>query len=506
MPALPAPLVDPRILMKISLSQSSWESIECEALIVPIFEDEALDQPPVSRLDDLLQGLLAEIRDAGEWKGKPGQLLTIHRPRGIRARRLIIAGAGKQAGFDSAAVRQLMMVAMHKLKDQGFQRIAAYRRSRIGLESAVQSAVEGLVLGSHQLDEYKTESKGTGFGGEILLLTDESLTEDSQAALRRGEILGRATNLARSLVNEPGNRVNPSQLAEKARQIAEKYDLQVEILDEQQMEEKGMASVLAVARGSDEPARFIILSHMRAARDQPPLVFVGKGVTFDSGGLSLKPAQSMEDMKADKAGACAVIAALQAIAQLQLPVNVVGLIPAVENLPSGRAQRPGDVIRSMSGKTIEVLNTDAEGRLILADALHYAHNLNPRMIVDFATLTGACVVALGHFRAGLFCNSEQLYEQFMQAAGRSGERFWRLPLDDDYRKELDSPIADIKNVGSKWGGAITAAKFLQEFVGETPWCHIDMAGTDSFPENDELKGPTGFGVRTLAELAMKIHD
>ena len=489
--------------MKISLSQSSWESIECDALIVPIFEDEILDRPPVSRIENLFQGLIAEIRDAGEWKGKPGQFVTIHRPRGIKARRLIIAGAGKQAGFDSAAVRQLMMVAMHNLKDKGLQTIAAYRRSKIGLEPATQSAVEGLLLGSHQLDEYKTESKATGFGGHVLLLTDETLTKESEAALRRGEILGRSTNLARTLVNEPGNRVNPSQLAEKARQIAEKCDLQIEILDERQMEEKGMHSVLAVARGSDEPARFIILSHTRAPQsDQPPLVFLGKGVTFDSGGLSLKPAQSMEEMKTDKAGACAVMAAMQAIAQLQVPVNIIALIPAVENLPGGRAQRPGDVIRSMSGKTIEVLNTDAEGRLILADALHYARGLHPRMIVDFATLTGACVVALGHFRAGLFCNNEPLYQQFMQAAERSGEKYWRLPLDDDYRKELDSQIADLKNVGSKWGGAITAAKFLQEFVGQIPWCHVDMAGTDSFPENDELKGPTGFGVRTLAELAM----
>ncbi|MFB3901960.1 MAG: leucyl aminopeptidase [Acidobacteriota bacterium] len=489
--------------MKISVLQSGWESIECDALIFPVFEDDALDQPPLSRVEHLLQGLLAEIRDTDEWKGKRGQLVTIHRPSGIQARRLVIVGAGRQAGFDSAAIRQLMMLAMHKLKDRGFKRIAALRRSRIGLESAIQSAVEGLVLGSHQLDEYKTESKGVGFGGEVLLLTEERLTEESQGALRCGEILGRAANLARSLVNEPANRVNPSQLAEKARQIAARHDLQVEIFDEQQMEEKGMQSILAVARGSDEPARFIILSHMRGLQaDQPPLVFVGKGVTFDSGGLSLKPAQSMEDMKVDKAGACAVLAAMQAIAQLQVPVNAVGLIPAVENLPSGRAQRPGDVIRSMSGKTIEVLNTDAEGRLILADTLHYARSLNPRLIVDFATLTGACVVALGHFRAGLFCNNERLYEQFMQAAQRSGERYWRLPLDDDYRKELDSQIADIKNVGSKWGGAITAAKFLQEFVGETPWCHVDMAGTDSFPENHELKGPTGFGVRTLAELAM----
>lgn len=438
--------------MKITLFKSKWETVECDALVVPIFEDEAAGQPFVSHLDELLHGLLAEIKQSDEWKGKRGQLVTIHRPTGMQARRLILVGAGKQEAFDSTAVRQLMMLAMNRLKDKGFQRIAAYRRSTIGLESAIQSAVEGLILGTHQIDEYKTESKATGFGGEVLLVTDETLTDGSEAALRRGEILGRAANLARTLVNEPGNRVNPTQLAEKARQISEKCTLQVEILDEKQMAEKGMNTVLAVARGSDEPARFIVLTHPGAAKsDEPALVFVGKGVTFDSGGLSLKTASGMEEMKADKAGACAVLAAMQAIAQLQVPVNVVGLIPAVENLPSGRAQRPGDVIRSMSGKTIEVLNTDAEGRLILADALHYARSLNPRLIVDLATLTGACVVALGHFRAGLFCNNEQLYERFTRAAARSGERFWRMPLDDDYRKELDSQIADIKNVGSRWG-------------------------------------------------------
>jgi leucyl aminopeptidase len=318
--------------------------------------------------------------------------------------------------------------------------------------------------------------------------------------MRRGEVLARAANCARRLVDEPGNQLGPKRLAEEARKAAERHGLEIEIWDEPQMVERGMNAVLAVGRGSDQPPRFIILKYPGGGEARP-LVLVGKGVTFDSGGLSLKPTQSMEDMKADKAGACAVLSAVQAMAELGVKRNVVVLIPAVENLPSGRAQRPGDVIRSLSGKTIEVLNTDAEGRLILADALHFARSLNPLCIVDVATLTGACVVALGQFRAGLFCNNEAFYGDLTLAAKRAGEKYWRLPLDDEYRKELDSRIADLKNVGSRWGGAVVAAKFLQEFIGDVPWCHLDIAGVDQFPDGAEIKGPTGFAVRTLVELA-----
>lgn len=489
--------------MRIRVVHSTWD-VECDAVLVPVFTDESLEEGLVGELNVRLQGLVSQMWDRGEIKGKFGQMVTVYEHTRTGARRLILIGAGKQGEYDSAAVRRLMMTAMYRIKEYGFQKVAVCRRSRIGLSEALQSAAEGLFLGSYQVDEYKTKDKSKGFGGEIWLVQDEAEpTGEQVAAIERGEVLAKAANLTRSLVNEPGNRLNPSLLAVKAGEIAEKYGLQIEVLGEPEMEERGMNALLAVARGSDEPARFIVLKHFGAANgDAEPLVFVGKGVTFDSGGLSLKPAQSMEDMKTDKAGACAVLGALQAVAQLQLPVNVVGLVPAVENLPSGRAQRPGDVVRSMSGKTIEVLNTDAEGRLILADALHYARSLNPRLIVDLATLTGACVVALGYVRAGLFTNSEPLAEQLLKAAERSGEKVWRMPLDDDYRKELDSRIADIKNIGSRWAGAITAAKFLQEFVGDTPWCHIDMAGLDSFPDSDEIKGPTGFGVRLLAELAL----
>jgi leucyl aminopeptidase len=494
--------------MRVSLSSTSWEEIECDALIVPLFEDESSDDELPAALNRRLEGLLEQVAAAGEWKGQIGQMITSYKPSQLNAGRVILLGAGKRDAYQPAAIKRLMMQVMYRIKEHGLGKVAVCRRGRLPLALAVQTAVEGLELGGYQIDEYKTERKSKGFGGEIVLLTDEDGShEGCREAIHRGEVLAQATNLARNLVNEPGNRVRPAQLAAKAREIAEKYDLQVEILGEPEMEEQGMNAVLAVARGSEAPAQFIVLRHWGASdREAPPLVFVGKGVTFDSGGLSLKPARSMEDMKTDKAGACAVLAAMQVIAQLQVRTNVIALIPAVENLPSGRAQRPGDVIRSMSGKTIEVLDTDAEGRLILADALHYATRLNPRFIVDFATLTGSVMVALGSLRAGLFSNDDRLTERFMQAAERSGEKFWRLPLDEEYRKELDSRIADIKNIGSRWAGAITAAKFLEEFVGGLPWLHVDMAGLDSFPDTDEIKGPTGFGVRTLAELAIGCQE
>jgi leucyl aminopeptidase len=490
--------------MKIRVATGTWDSIECDALFVPLFEDEGFEQELPSELDKKLDGLLRELRETQEWTGKLGQLAVLYRPPGLHVARLVLLGAGRRAEYDSRVIRSLLMQAVRKVKSYNLKRVAVYRRSRIDSCQAGQAAVEGVILGTYDADEYKTSDRRKNFIEEILLANpgagDERRLEE---AVRRGEILGHATNLARTLVNEPGNRFNPALLAEKAKEIAEGVGLEIEVFDEREMQEKGMNAVLAVARGSDEPARFIVLKHLGAPETEGrAAVFIGKGVTFDSGGISLKPSLSMEEMKADKAGACAVLAAMQAVAQLQVKQNVIGIVPAVENLPSGRAQRPGDVIRSMSGKTIEVINTDAEGRLILADAIHYAKQFDPEYIVDIATLTGACVVALGHVRAGLFCNDEKVYGLLQRASEISGERFWRLPLDSDYRKEIESQIADIKNVGSRWGGAVTAAKFLQEFVGDVPWCHIDMAGVDVYQENQEGKGPTGFGVRTLVQMVL----
>ena len=489
--------------MKIRLAKGTWDSIECDALIVPLFEDEQKNEGEfTTALDEKLGGLLSELKSTEEWTSKAGQISVIYRPSQLRTDRLILLGAGKRKSYDAQAIRTLIMQAVRTVKSYKLKRVAVYRRSQVEPALAAQAVVEGVVMATYSGDDYKTEDKAKNFIEEVLFVTelDQGLAKVEEA-MKRGEIVAQATNLARRLANEPGNRLTPSVLAQTAAEIAEKYGLEIEVLGEPEMEEKQMGAILAVARGSDEPARFIVLRHFGAPEGEAnPIVLVGKGVTFDSGGLSLKSAKSMEQMKFDKAGACTVLGAMQAIAQLQVKKNVVGLIPAVENLPSGRAQRPGDVVRSMSGKTIEVLNTDAEGRLILADALCYGRQLQPEYMVDIATLTGAVVIALGRLRAGLFSNNEELCQKLLQASERSGEKFWRLPMDEDYRRAIKSQIADIKNVGGRWGGAITAAKFLEEFVEDVPWCHIDMAGVDLFKENQDLKGPTGFGVRTLVEM------
>ena len=492
--------------VKVSLVHAPWETVECVTLVIPLFEEDKPDTPFAKRLNERLRGLLGELVSTSEWKATFGQEVTVYRPGQCRAARLVLIGAGKQAAYDAAASRTLAMLATYRAKDRKPGLLAILGRTN-GIPTGlfVQGTTEGVILGNHRIDEYKTENQSKSLAGEASLVLEEiTPSSDLEVALARGHVIAQAANRARSLVNEPGNTINPAVLAERALEMASKSGLQVQVFDEAEMERQGMKAILAVGQGSEHPPRFIVLRHAGApSADDPPIVFVGKGVTFDSGGLSLKPAESMADMKSDKAGACAVMAAMRAIAELEVPLNVVGLIPAAENLPGGRAQRPGDVIHSMSGKTIEVLNTDAEGRLLLADALHYGRTLNPRFILDLATLTGAIVVALGSFRAGLFCNNEELYGRVTEAARVSGERLWRMPLDDDYRKELDSQIADIKNVGSRSGGAITAAKFLEEFVDKQPWCHLDMAGVDNFPENEEIKGPTGFGTRTLVELALQ---
>ncbi|MEE8348331.1 MAG: leucyl aminopeptidase [Acidobacteriota bacterium] len=490
--------------MKIQLVRESWESIECEALFVPVFENEDEGDGFRVALDQKLDGLLEELRSTEEWPSGAGGVRVIYRPQKLKAIRLVLLGAGKKEDFDSRLVRNLIMKAMHQVSGIKLNRIAYYSRGQAEPKHAAQAAVEGVLLATYQADDYKTEKRSKCVVEEILLIGTEGMDSvEVEAAMERGEILANATNMARKLVNEPGNRVTPPRLADAAGEVAAACGLEIEVWGEPELEDKGMGAILAVARGSSEPARFIILKHLKASDSAAkPIVLVGKGVTFDSGGLSLKPAQSMEEMKADKAGACAVLAAMQAVAQLGVKKNVIGLIPAVENLPGGRAQRPGDVIRAMNGKTVEVINTDAEGRLILADALSYGQQLEPECMVNIATLTGAVVIALGKFRAGVFCNNDKLYDRVLRASEQSGEKLWRLPLDDEYRKEIESSIADVKNSGNRWGGAITAAKFLQEFVGDVPWCHIDIAGVDLFKSEGSIQGPTGFGVRTLVEIVV----
>lgn len=487
--------------MQVRLAEAKVSEVDCDALVLPVFEDESPNAGILKEFDERLGGLLTELKERGEWPTTPGTLSILHRPPNLQASRLILTSCGKKAEVDGFTIRLALTKALHKIRGFQIRRVGVYSRSEFDIEAAAQ----GAVLAAFQVDGYKTRDQSRSFIEQIDLISQQAGDRRQlEYAIEKGRILGEATNLARLLTNEPGNSVNPRELARRAGMVADECGLEIEVLDEKAAEKLQMNAFLAVARGSQEPPQFIVIRHLKDPdRKSPPAVLIGKGVTFDSGGLSLKPPQGMEEMKTDKAGACAVLAAMQAIALLEAPKNVVALLPCVENLPGGRALKPGDIVRAMNGTTVEVLNTDAEGRLILADAIAYARQqLHAAFMIDIATLTGACVVALGHVRAGLFGNSDPLCERVLQASEKAGEKLWRLPLDREYRKEIESDIADIKNVGPRWGGAITAAKFLEEFAGDTPWCHLDIAGVDLFRDNNDLKGPTGFGVRTLVEAIL----
>jgi leucyl aminopeptidase len=403
-----------------------------------------------------------------------------------------------------------MAAAARTLRDRGCRRVATTLhqqapqgvRPEQAVRALVESSYEGLYRGGERKSEeqpgYLDEICFLGFGGD-----GPGATAD---AVRTGRAAGEAANRARRLVNLPPNEVTPSRLREEASEMAEGDGLEIESLDSARMEALGMGALLAVARGSEEPGYLIVLRHRGGREGGPRVAFIGKGMTFDSGGISLKPSDKMETMKQDMAGAAAVLAAMKAIAGLEIDLDVVGLIPAAENLPSGRAYRPGDVVRSLSGKTIEVVNTDAEGRLLLADALTYACQLGATHLVDVATLTGACVIALGHVASGVMGNDTALVEAVISAGQQAGERMWRLPLYPEYRRQLDSEVADIKNVGGRPAGAITGGWFLREFVGETSWAHVDIAGTAwaEKAEPSRVEGGTGAGTRTLIALAERL--
>jgi leucyl aminopeptidase len=378
-------------------------------------------------------------------------------------------------------------------------------RSSVDANAAARAMIEGAILG--QLNPALHSSNGRRSEFDRLVLVPESdQVPDFEAALEQSCVMAEATNFARTLGNEPANVMTPAELSERARQMAERDGLGVRVLDKAEMQQLGMGALLAVSRGSEEPPKFIVLSHEpeELSGSGELLALVGKGITFDSGGISIKPADKMDEMKFDMCGGAAVIGAMQVIAKLRPKARVLGVVPATENLPSGRAVKPGDVVRSMSGKTIEVVNTDAEGRLILADAITYAINQGATHIVDAATLTGACVVALGELRAGVMGSNQQLIDDLVAAGEACGERLWQMPIDREYGDLIRSEIADVKNTGNGTAGAITAAMFLKTFAGNVPWAHLDIAGTAWLERErpDLAKGATGFGVRTFANLAM----
>ena len=483
--------------MKVLATADPLDRLEADALVVLGFEGGT----PVYTAEHALDGRVAELYASGEFRGKTGESAVLHGPGSgsLKAKRLVVAGAGERGKFTPNEMRNVAGAILRTLKCKGIKRITL-ALGEFSQDEFARAAVEGAILGHFEPDYYKTDPKKNE-----QLVESFSIAGGSPAAAEQGRILGEAQNFSRSLANEPGNLLTPTRLAERAREMAGTYGLECDILDQKRMAELGMGALLGVSQGSDEPPALIVLSYRpaNAPATSDHLGLVGKGVTFDTGGISIKPADGMEKMKYDMSGGAAVLGAMQAIAQLKPAMAVTALIPTVENMPGSRAQRPGDIVTSMAGKTVEVLNTDAEGRLILIDALSYALRLGCTHLVDAATLTGSIVVALGHLRSGAFTNNDAFVTKLLASAESEGEKMWRMPLDDEYKEGLKSAYADLQNIGSRWGGSITAAMFLREFVGETPWVHLDIAGTAYLDDANPYlaKGPTGVGVRTFVKLA-----
>jgi leucyl aminopeptidase len=486
--------------MEVRAEFAKFYDVEAEALVVTIYEGEKANEGALKELDERTGGIVGEMLGTDEMRGKQGDMVYVHRPGNLRAQRLLLVGAGKREDFSLDTVRKVTGTAARFLRGKGARSMAVLRRSQLDIGKSAQAAVEGVLLGLFEPDMYKTENKEERRIEVLILLAAAPGSEDALAeGVERGRIIGEAVNLARELSNEPSSTLTPSELAERAKETASKFGLDVDVLDEARMKELGMGALLGVARGSDEPAKLVVLRYTADEADSDVIAIVGKGITFDSGGISIKPAEGMEKMKYDMSGAAATLAAMRAIAQLKPRVNVIGVMPTTENMPSGRAYKPGDVLRAMSGKTIEVINTDAEGRLILADAITYARKLGATKIIDLATLTGAVSIALGPINVAILGNDQLFVDEMREAAREVGERFWQLPMDKDYREMIKSDIADIKNSAGRNAGTITAAYFLREFAEETPWVHLDIAGTAW--ENDRkpymAKGPTGVAIRTL---------
>jgi leucyl aminopeptidase len=482
--------------MQIHLERKPVEAVECDALVALTFE---------GKPNERFKESLGDVYASGEVTGKLFEMTLVHHPADFAARRVLLAGAGPAAKFTSAELRRVSAAAARHLKSRSLGKIAIWLEAEWSGPEHAQAAVEGAIAGDYEPDRYKTEKKD-GKSVEHFTVAAPGGGAGLESAMERGRVAAEAQNFTRGLATEPANKLTPMLLAQAAEQMAAAEGLECEVLDQDRMRQLGMGSLLGVAMGSAEPPALIVLRYVPVTKTASAshLGLVGKGVTFDTGGISIKPADGMEKMKYDMAGGAAVIGAMRALAQLKPAIPVTGVIPAVENMPGSRAQRPGDIVTTLSGKTIEVINTDAEGRLILADALTYAKRLGCTHLVDTATLTGAIVVALGHINAGAFSNDDRLVERVLAAANAAGEKTWRMPLDEDYKEQLKSAFADIANVGGRPGGSITAALFLREFAGDTPWVHLDIAGMAWLDEAKPYmaKGPTGVGVRTFVNLSM----
>jgi leucyl aminopeptidase len=516
-----SPLGD-HTIMKTILSFSTPAELETEALVVLALDYSEKDRfdkdhsdkdhsknPAVNQdkpqlklatADTTVQAVAADLLASGELTGRAFETNLMHKPSGLKAKRLLLVSSGPAKKFTSYELRRAAGAAVRTLKARGIRSAAIIAPPAIPAEEAVRAIVEGGVVGNFDPDYYRSDRKDQKIDTLTVVASGNADHAALEKAAQEAHIIAESQNFTRDLVNEPSNLMTPTILGERAKKMSAETGLKCEVYGADKIKELKMGAFWSVAQGSDEPPALIVMTYEPAgAPAKPVLGLVGKGVTFDTGGISIKPADGMEKMKYDMAGGATMIGAMRAIALLKPKVKVIGIVCATENMPSGKAQKPGDVQIAMSGKSIEIINTDAEGRLVLADGLFYARQLGCTHLVDAATLTGAVVVALGYTNVGVFTNDDAMYERLHKANEEAGEKMWRLPLDDEYKENIKSTIADIVNSGGRWAGAINAAMFLKEFAEDTPWIHLDIAGTAWMEDQKPWisKGPSGIALRSL---------
>ena len=493
--------------MNVTVKHGKIEREPAEVLVLTHFEGAARLNDAAASVDRTRSGQLRNLLRNGEFEGKLNQAVLLHASGRMPAKRILLVGLGKKKDARVDCVRQAMGTAVKRVRQAGASSFVTCLHGedlpKASVVELAQALVEGAILGTYQFTEYLSEKKAGAkpVARLTVLAGDAWQMDDLKEGARRGAAAAEAAMFVRDLCNHPSNVMTPTRVAAEAKKIGRERNVRVKILERPQAERMGMGAFLGVARGSHEPPKFIVLEYTGSRRNGKPIVIVGKTITFDTGGISLKPSENMEQMKADMTGGAEVLATVRAASRLRLPIHLIGILPATENMPGGRAIKPGDILRSMSGKTVEVQNTDAEGRLILADGLAYAARLKPAAVIDIATLTGACVVALGQFAIGMFGNDDPLKRSVREAGLKAGERVWEMPLWEEYFEQLKSDVADMRNIGGRGGGMITAALFLSRFIGDHPWVHLDIASTD-WSERERAyipKGPTGIGTRLLIQ-------
>lgn len=485
--------------MQVHVSNDAAASVATGALVVPVYAKTV--DGVAAEIDAILDGVIADVVTSGELNDKANDTALVHF-KDKPFKRVLIVGLGEREKFTVSALAKYAGTAVRHLGKRGVKQIAIVLPSDVDSGLAASFVAEGAFAAIVDTTLYRTEADKPVLTEDVTILTGSHGRAAVEAGAQRGSVVGQAVNAARNMALTPANDMTPTHLAGRAKALAQDAGLEIDVLDEARMQAKGMGSLLGVSRGSDEPATLSVITYKGDPSSSEVLALVGKGLTFDSGGISIKPAENMHEMKYDMSGGAAVAAAMWAIGKLRPKLNVIGLIPSSENLPGHRAMKPGDILKAMNGKTIEVINTDAEGRLILADALCYAIELGATKIIDTATLTGACVVALGHAASGTMSNDDAFVERFLKVVADCGERYWRLPLYTDFDTQIKSDIADLKNTGGRAGGAETAGAFLKAFVGTTPWIHLDVAGT-AYLDNESAyaaKGPTGTPVRAFVTI------